>query len=104
MNRLKEASVHISVCSRPSAVLTAPALLSSVAGAGTDGVQVFLLPLVSNMVHFPIVITCRLMGFTFEFSLAIAQTGAAHHVTILSLAVPLLADAVVVIVVVTPLG
>ena len=44
-----------------------------------------------------------LTGFTFEFSLAVAQAGAAHHVAVLSVAIPLLADAVVVAVVVTPL-
>lgn len=36
-------------------------LLSSVAGTSTDGAQVFLLPLVSYLVHFPIVITRRLI-------------------------------------------
>lgn len=42
-------------------------------------------------------------GFTLELSLSVAQAGAAHHVTVLSMAIPLLADAVVVAVVVTPL-
>lgn len=31
------------------------------AGTGADGTQVFLLPLVSNLVHFAIVVTCRLI-------------------------------------------
>lgn len=44
-----------------------------------------------------------LTGFTLELSLAVAQAGAAHHVTVLSVAIPLLANAVVVAVVVTPL-
>lgn len=44
-----------------------------------------------------------LTGFTLELSLPVAQAGAAHHVTVLSVAIPLLADAVVVAVVVTPL-
>lgn len=45
----------------------------------------------------------ELTGFTLELSLAVAQTGAAHHVTILSMAVPLLTDTVVITAVVTPL-
>lgn len=36
-------------------------LLSSMAGTGTDGTQVFLLPLVSNLVHFAIIVTRRLI-------------------------------------------
>lgn len=110
-------------------------LLPSVAGASADGTQIFLLPLVSNLVHFAIVVARRLIwerklasplkllqenittalnkyvsfnvhshtGFTLELSLSVAQAGAAHHVTVLSMAIPLLANAVVVAVVVTPL-
>lgn len=44
-----------------------------------------------------------LTGFTFKFSLAVAQAGAAHHLTVLSVAIPLLADAVVIVAVMTPL-
>lgn len=46
---------------------------------------------------------CLLTWFTLELSLAIAQTGAAHHVTILCLSVPPLANAVVVSTIVAPL-
>lgn len=46
---------------------------------------------------------CVLTGFTLELSLSVAQTGAAHHVTIVSMAVPLLTDTVVITTVVTPL-
>lgn len=31
------------------------------AGAGTDGPQIFLLPMVSHLVHFPIIVTCWLI-------------------------------------------
>lgn len=47
-------------------------LLPSMAGTGTDGTQVFLLPLVSNLVHFAIIVTRRLIweggrgDFTFK--------------------------------------
>ena len=37
-----------------------------------------------------------LTGFTFEFALAVAHAGAAHHVTVLSVAIPLLTDSVVI--------
>lgn len=45
----------------------------------------------------------ELTRFTLELSLAIAQAGTAHHVAVFSLAVPLLANAVVIAVIVTPL-
>lgn len=44
-----------------------------------------------------------LTRFTFEFSLSIAQTGAAHHVTVLSLTIPLFSNTVVITVIITPL-
>ena len=44
----------------------------------------------------------RLTWFTLDLSLAVAQAGAAHHVTVLSMAVPLLPDAVVVSIVMAP--
>lgn len=44
-----------------------------------------------------------LTGFTLELSLAVAQTSATHHLTVLRMAVPLLTDAVVITIVVTPL-
>lgn len=52
-----------------------------------------------------VVFLCQsiLTRFTFEFSLAVAQAGAAHHLTVLSMAIPLLADAVVITIVMTPL-
>lgn len=46
---------------------------------------------------------CSRTGFTLELSLSVAKAGAAHHVTVVSMTIPLLADAVVVAVVVTPL-
>ena len=48
-------------------------------------------------------VVCSLTGFTLEFSLAVPHAGAAHHVTIFHLPIPLFPDAVVVAVVVTPL-
>lgn len=86
MCRLEEVSFNVSLHTRSPAVLTAPALtgtggeisqhrpqttstyvfcknnhflthlLPSMTGASTDGTQVFLLPLVSNLVHFAIVV------------------------------------------------
>lgn len=44
-----------------------------------------------------------LTGFAFELALAVAHASAAHHVTVLSAAIPLLTDSVVITVVVTPL-
>ena len=49
------------------------------------------------------VCVCSLTRFTFELPLAVAQAGAAHHVTVLRVAVPLLPDVVVVSVVMAPL-
>lgn len=59
-----------------------------------------MLHLPSNLLTVPGV---SLTGFALELSLPVAQAGAAHHVTVVSVAIPLLADAVVVAVVVTPL-
>ena len=50
-----------------------------------------------------ICVLCLLTGFTLELSLAISHAGAAHHVTVFHLAIPLFSDAIVVAVVVTPL-
>lgn len=44
-----------------------------------------------------------LTGFTFEFSLAVSQASAAHHVAVLCTAVPLFTDAIVVAIVMAPL-
>lgn len=93
-----------SISSRSPAILTPPSLLPTIACAGADGSKIFFLPLVAHVVHFSIIITGRLMWFTLEFSLAIAQTGAAHHVTVLSLSVPPLTNTVVVAIVVAPFG
>ena len=114
-----------------------PYLLSSVAGAGADGSQIFLLPLVSNLVRLSVIVagrgvckdtqtnTMRSLGkvahfemtqsqwawleevqgltwLAFELPLAVADAGAAHHLAVFRLAVPLLADAVVVAAVMAP--
>lgn len=44
-----------------------------------------------------------LTGFTFEFSLAVSQASAAHHVAIFCTAVPLFTNAIVVAIVMAPL-
>lgn len=44
-----------------------------------------------------------LTGFTLELSFPVAQTGAAHHVTVLSTTVPLLTNSVVVAIIMAPL-
>lgn len=101
-NRLQQTGIDISAWS--AAVLTSPSLLSSEACAGADGAQVLLLPLVSHLVGFTVVVAHRLMWFTLELALPISQTGAAHQVGVLSAAVPLLSDAVVDSVIMAPLG
>lgn len=100
-NRLQQTGIYISTWS--AAVLTSPALLSSKACAGADSTQVLLLPLVAHLVCFTVIVAHRVMWFTLELSFAISQASAAHQVTILRLAVPLLSNAIVVAAVMAPL-
>lgn len=101
-HRPKQVSIYLSTW--PSAVLTSPTLLSSIACASADGPQVFFLPLVSNLVHLSIIVTYGVMWFTLELSFAIAQASATHQVTVFCPTLPLFANAVVISTVVTPFG
>lgn len=110
-----------------------PYLLSTKASASANGSQILFLPLVPHTVHLSFIVACGLIceafrvkqqsisaiikhvlstavttegeltWFTFELALSVTQAGAAHHVTILSLAVPLLTNAVAITTVNAPL-
>lgn len=85
-----------------AAIVTAPAPLAPETRAGANGSEILLLPLFSNMVRLPVVITRCLMGITLEFSLPVAEARAAHPLAIFSLAIPLLPNLVVHTVVMAP--
>ena len=86
-----------------AAVVTAPAPLASKARAGANGTKVFFLPLFSHVVRLPIIVTRRLMRVTLEFSFSIPEARAAHHLAVLSLTIPFLANLVVHAIVMAPL-
>lgn len=56
-------------------------LQSSIASTGTDGTHVFLLPLVSNLVHFPIIITCWLICRTLVICYKSTVWDSVQHLT-----------------------
>lgn len=87
---------------RSAAVVTAPAPLAPETRAGANSSEIFFLPLFSDMVGLPVIVTRGFMGVTLEFSLSVPKTRAAHPLAIFALSIPLLSNLVVHAIVMAP--